>query len=115
VCDCEFNEMLGAAIAGSSRYGPDGMQLNSAGKLRHKTPSGQPPRSLPAANGLQLDPRKAKLARPLRNCALPARPDQNSLIGATHGARRWTIQALRRSGVRLEISSVFSAASVEYS
>jgi len=52
---------------------------------------------------------------PLRNCALPARPDQNFLIGATHGARRWTIQALRRSGVRLEISSVLSAASVEYS
>jgi hypothetical protein len=45
----------------------------------------------------------------------PARPDQNSLIGASHGARRRTIQALRRSGVRLEISSVLSAASVEYS
>jgi hypothetical protein len=62
VFDCEFNEMLGAAIAGSSRYGLDGMQLNPAVRLRHKTRSGQPPRLLPAAIGLQLDPRKAKLA-----------------------------------------------------
>lgn len=40
----------------------------------------------------------------LRNCAPHGRPDRNSHIGATHGARRWTIQALRRSPQNLPFS-----------